>query len=117
MKKKSFVILLATALVISGLSVIFWNSGSENQTLEDEERKEARISAEILKERGPRPETKRLRDGARQIETREDAFKEAENALKRVEAELASAAGPGSAERLSRKKKAIEDALERMKLR
>ncbi len=63
------------------------------------------------KERGPRPENKRLRDGAKQVEDRGAALETARASLRRIEREMAEAPDERTMSILERKRELIEQAI------
>jgi hypothetical protein len=77
--------------------------------------REAEIPAEIIAERGPRPDVSHLPPGVRQVEDPGEALAVARDALRRVETEFAAAPAEGpERERLLKKKELIEASIERL---
>ena len=77
---------------------------SAKRTTDDE-------GGKITTKRGPRPEMTRLRDGAKQVEEKEQALSMAREALERVESELESLDDDSKRPALERRKQLIEKSI------
>jgi len=105
--------LLAIIAVAGVAAIVFLRGGKEPAP--PSATREAEIPADVIAERGPRPDVSRLPPGVRQLEDPGEALAVARDALRRVETEIAAAPAEGpERERLLRKKALIEASIERL---
>jgi hypothetical protein len=113
-RKKALLVFLVAAGVAAVVVTVMLHGGDEPVPPASGTR-EAEIPADVIAERGPRPDVSRLPQGVRQLEDPGEALAVARDALRRVEAELAAAPAEGpERERLLRKKALIEASIERL---
>ncbi len=110
-------IVLGAALCVGVAVTLMSGDGHEADTpqvvqQEDQADYEARHRGAV-ESRGERPDTSRLREGAERVEDAAAARSVAQDALARVEAELASANTDAARTNLERKRELIERALAR----
>ncbi len=110
-------------LLLIGLMILFVGAAVAYHYSSDRDSKEAVTTRSVSdervvetvqtprKERGPRPENKRLRDGAEQIEERGEAIQLARDSLTRIEKEIAGARDDKTRVALERKMALIEKAI------
>ena len=111
-------IVLGAALCVGVAVTLMSGDGHEADTRqavqqEDQADYEARHRGAV-ESRGERPDTSRLREGAERVEDAAAARSVAQDALARVEAELASANTDAARTNLERKRELIEQALARI---
>ncbi len=88
----------------------FKTDGAKSNTAEESE---VETITPARKDRGPRPENVRLRDGAKQIEDRVEAIQHTREALERVKKEIAEAQDEKTRAALERKLELIEETIEK----
>jgi hypothetical protein len=111
-KKTALLAVIAAAVVVT---ILILRGGEEPAPPQSSATRSAEIPANVLAERGPRPDVSRLPPGVRQVEDPGEALAVAQDALRRVEAEIAAAPDDGpERERLLKKKALIEASIQRL---
>jgi len=118
MSRKAVVGLILAILLVGGVvSIILLNSdegsGDDNEGNGESVVDEARHK-EVINKRGPRPKSGILPEGVSQVEETGKAISMAQEALKRVEREMASATDDKTKVQLERKKQIIEQSILRL---
>ena len=106
--------ILALIVVGGGLTAFFLLSGDgEEDTTSAISGDRAEIPQGVLEKRGPRSSDERLRGGAKQVETPDDARNAALISLDRVEKEISQTTDKVELEKLEQKKTLIQNAIDR----
>lgn len=110
--KRLWVGIVVLGVIALGVGLLLWLRPGEDATPAAKPRREP--SAEVLKQRGPRPSETRLRVGAKQIEDPGQALDLARESLARAEKEISAARTDEERARLAQKKLLIEQAISRL---
>lgn len=113
MSKKVVLSIVVVVLVVAGVVGLYLllgdpEDGDEGIERQDEPLVDDARRREVEKKRGPRPESGRLPEGVHQVEDTGRALTMAQEALERVDKELAQATDDETRARLEKKKELVE---------